>query len=215
MASESNISKPPKPKLRGVSHLLAAICAVPAMLLIVVHAREGALGGALVFGAALTLLLSVSALYHTPMWSPRIRMRLRRLDRSMIYVLIAGSYTPFCVAMGGWAVSALLPLVWGAAALGVVTTVVWYRAPRFVTAGLYLALGWCIVPFFGDLYRAVGLSAILLVGAGGLLYTVGALTYASKWPDPAPAVFGYHEIFHLFVIGAAACHYAAVWGAVG
>ena len=201
-----------KPSLRGIPHLVAAIAAVPAVVVLLLYARQGVLtAGAATFGLALVLLLTASAIYHTPHWTHGVRMRLRRLDRSMIYVLIAGSYTPFCVVLGGMATNVLLPLVWAGAALGILKSVAWVRAPRAVTVIPYLLLGWAIVPVAPDLIAAVSSSAVVLLVLGGGLYTVGALAYARRWPNPMPAVFGYHEVFHVLVVAAAACHYAAVW----
>ncbi len=201
-----------KPRLRGIPHLCAAVVALPVVAVLVHHAAPGlASTAALVYGLSLITLLSVSAVYHTPMWSPEARMRLRRVDRSAIFVLIAGTYTPMCVALGGDAYTQLLPIVWGAAAIGIVMAISWVRAPRFATAAPYVLLGWAIVPYLGDLYRATGTAPLALIGAGGVLYTVGALIYARRSPDPVPEVFGYHEVFHVLVILASVCHYAAVW----
>jgi hemolysin III len=138
-------------------------------------------------------------------------MILRRIDHSMIYLLVAGSYTPFCLALGGGAASTLLPLVWGAALLGMLKSVLWVKAPRFVTALAYVLLGWAVVPWAPELGATLGNTALILIGLGGLFYSVGAVIYARKSPDPNPKVFGYHEIFHVLVIAAAVCHYGAVW----
>jgi len=192
-------------------HLIAAIAAVPAVAALFVHARSGAASAAAVYGAALVALLTTSAVYHTPNWPPRIRTFLRRMDHSMIYVLIAGSYTPFCLELGGTASNLLLPVVWAAALLGAIKSVVWVNAPRIITAAPYVLLGWAIVPYMSDFHAVIGPAVLALIAAGGLMYTIGAVTYARKWPDPAPLTFGYHEIFHVLVVAAAACHYAAVW----
>ncbi len=205
----------PKPRLRGVSHLIAAIVALPASVLLFMHAADAVAWSAAVYGASVSGLLSSSALYHTPHWTPEKRMLLRRLDRSMIYILIAGSYTPFCVELGGEAASFLLKIVWAAAMLGVVKSVAWTTAPRLITALPYVLLGWAVVPYAGDFYDVLGPVVSWLTVAGGVLYTLGAVAYARKSPDPFPATFGYHEIFHLLVIGALCCHYAAVWRFIG
>ena len=208
--------KPPKPRLRGVSHLVAACIAIPATIALGVHARGGSTTAAsVVYGLSLILLLGTSAVYHTPMWTQRIRMVLRRLDHSMIFLLIAGTYTPLCIILGGGAATILLPLVWVGAAAGVLMTLFWLHRPRFLTALPYLLLGWAVVPYVFDIYAAIGAVGSGLIAIGGLFYTVGALMYAGRWPHLSPRIFGYHEVFHLLVIAAAACHYAAVWRSVG
>jgi len=207
----STIPALPKPRLRGVLHLIAAIAFVPAVVVLVLHARSGAGLGAAVFGGSLVALLTASAVYHTPHWTPHIRGLLRRLDHAMIYVLIAGTYTPLCVQLGGSAATVMLPVVWAAALVGVVKSLVWPQSVRWLTAVLYVVLGWAAVPYGAAMYTVLGLTVLTLIGAGGLMYTVGAVVYARKSPNPAPRTFGYHEIFHALVIAAAVCHYAAVW----
>jgi len=170
--------------------------------------------GAWVYGIGLLMLLSASAVYHIPNWRPRARQWFRRVDRSMIYVLIAASYTPFCLAMADTGVTILLPLVWSLATAGIIMTMIWPGSPRWITITPYILLGYCMVPFLSELSAAVTPFAFVMLIAGGALYTIGALAYASKWPNPAPAIFGYHEVFHLLVVAACTCHYAAVWTTV-
>ncbi len=202
----------PKPRLRGWPHLVAALCALPAAIALVRHAGPGIwTTAALVYGLALVVLLSTSAFYHVPMWSPERRMLIRRFDRSAIYVLIAGTYTPMCASIGGEGWSLLMPLVWGGAAAGILMVVAWVKAPRWLTATPYVVLGWAIIPYLGDLYRAIGALSMALIASGGVAYTIGALVYARRRPDPVPEVFGYHEVFHVLVVVAAALQYAAVW----
>jgi len=201
-----------KPRLRGIPHLLAALCALPAVAVLALHAAPGApTTAALAYGVSLVVLLSVSAFYHTPMWSPATRMAIRRVDRSAIFVLIAGTYTPMCVAIGGNAFTVLLPIVWGGAAVGVLMAVAWVKAPRWATAVPYVLYGWAIMFYAADLYRVTGPGPPTLIGVGGAVYTLGAVTYARRRPDPSPEIFGYHEVFHVLVIVASAIHYAAVW----
>ncbi len=212
MTEDETTAPRPKPRLRGVAHVVGAVLAVPAVYVMVRHARSGpAESAALVYGLSTVLLLSVSAIYHTPMWLPETRMKLRRLDRSAIYLLIAGSYMPVCLAIGGQTGRILAIVVWSGAAVGLSMAIGWIKAPRAATAIPYVLLGWAIVPFVGDLYRNIGIVSFALFACGGLLYTVGALVYARRRPDPVPAVFGYHEIFHVLVLVACATHYAAVW----
>ena len=200
-----------KPSLRGKIHLAAIVPAIVGSICLALHSQPSRFVSVLVYGTALILLFSVSAIYHTPNWAPDIRSKLRRLDHSMIYIFIAGTYTPFCIALGGEAETLLLPIVWAGAGLGVLKSLLWINAPRFVTALLFVSLGWAIVVSIGDFYRNLGLLILGLLGAGGLMYTLGAFAYARKAPNPIPKVFGYHEIFHSLVVLAAVCHYTALW----
>lgn len=200
-----------KPLLRGVSHEVAAVASLFAFapLLAVAPGTRG-LVGALVYGVSLVALFASSAIYHRPMWSERSRRIMKRVDHSAIFVLIAGTYTPMCLLLGGRKGFALLALVWAGALLGIVRCVVWVDAPRWLGAAIYVLLGWAIVPVLGDLRAAMGARGILLLALGGAAYSIGAVVYATRWPDPAPRVFGYHEVFHALVIAAAACHFAVV-----
>jgi hemolysin III len=205
-----------KPKLRGIPHLVSACLAVPAVYLLVQHAPAGVLStSALIYGLSLCLLLSTSALYHTPHWSPGSRAWLRRLDHSMIYVLIAGSYTPFFVSLDPGRDDWVLPVVWGTAIVGSLTCVFWPQMPRWFATVLYMIFGWLAVPFAAEFGAQYGSTPVWLVGLGGLAYSVGGVCYARKSPDLVPGVFGYHELFHVLVSLAAACHYAAVWQVLG
>jgi len=204
-----------KPLLRGVSHEIAAFVAALAGFALVRAAPSArAAAGAAVYAATLTTLFAVSALYHRPTWKPRARALLRRFDHSAIFLLIAGTYTPFCLLLGGRAGLLLLAAVWSGAALGVAQAIFWLHAPKPLLAALCVALGWMIVPLLPQLRAAVGTSGVALLFAGGLAYTAGAIVYATRRPDPAPRVFGYHEVFHALVVAAAVCHYAVVAGAV-
>lgn len=202
-----------KPLLRGVSHEIAALLAFAGWMALVATAPVGrARAAAVVYGATLFTLFAVSALYHRPTWGTRARLLMRRLDHSAIFLLVAGTYTPFCLLLGGTAGHGLLAGIWGAAALGVLQSIFWVGAPRPVVALFYLALGWAAVPIMPALRESLGGAAIALLATGGLAYSLGAVIYASRRPDPFPAVFGYHEIFHALVIVAAACHYTvATW----
>ena len=207
---------PSKPLLRGVSHEFAAGAAVVGWILLASHAASTAAAAAAhVYGASLFALFAVSAAYHRPRWSRRARAVMRRLDHSAIFLLIAGTYTPMCLLLGGTAGWALLATVWAGAALGVLQSIFWARAPKALVAGLAVALGWAVVPTLPPLRAALGSGALSLLLAGGIAYTAGAVVYARRWPDPFPRVFGYHEVFHALVIAAGLCHYAVVLGAVG
>ena len=157
-------------------------------------------------------MFGVSALYHRIDWrSARSRVWMRRLDHSMILLLIAGTYTPFALlAFDGVLSRVILVVVWAGAAAGLVLNLAWIDAPTWVTAAVFIALGWVGVAAVPGQLFDVGVAPAVLVFIGGGLYTLGALAYAFKRPDPAPATFGYHEIFHLFVIGAAGVHFVAI-----
>jgi hemolysin III len=201
-----------KPRLRGVSHEYAFYCSLVTGVLLIAFAPG--LGGRLmaaVYAASVSGLFGVSALYHRVSWSARARRHMRRLDHSMIFLLIAGTYTPVAVlALSGPVATGLLIAVWSGALGGILMKLAWIDAPKLLVALLYVALGWVSVIAVPQLASSAGLAAMALVVAGGLLYTLGALVYASQRPDPLPHVFGYHEIFHLLVIVAAALHYVAV-----
>jgi hemolysin III len=212
---ESHTVTAEKPLLRGVSHEVAAGLALAAWtaLALVAHGSR-ARAAANVYGASLFTLFAVSALYHRPAWSPRARLLMRRLDHSAIFLLIAGTYTPFCLLLGGARGEALLGLVWAGAALGVVREIVWVRAPKALVAALYVALGWVVLPVLPALRALLGGAGVALLAAGGLLYSAGAVVYATRRPDPFPRVFGYHEVFHALTIAAAALHFAVAARAV-
>jgi len=206
---------PPKPLLRGVSHEVAAGLALAAWIVLAVAApsARGRLA-ANVYGASLFALFAVSALYHRPSWPARARLVMRRLDHSAIFLLIAGTYTPFCLLLPAATGEPLLAIVWGGAAAGILQSVFWVRAPKPLIAVLYVLLGWVVLPVLPALLGALGWGAIALLGGGGAAYTVGAVVYATRRPDPFPRVFGYHEVFHALVIAAAACHLAVAAAAI-
>jgi hemolysin III len=204
-----------KPLLRGVSHELAALAAVPMTAwLLLQSAGPVARTGAAIYGACLLILFTSSAVYHRPTWSPAIRSALGRLDHASIFLLIAGTYTPLCLRLDTGAGRGLLIFVWVVAALGMVVAVAWDGAPKPLRAAIYVALGWVFVPSITALLTALGGVALALLLAGALLYTIGALVFAVRRPDPLPSVFGFHEVFHLLVVAAAGCHYGVVLRAV-
>ncbi len=204
-----------KPLLRGVSHEIAAFVAVAGWIALAASAPGGrGRVAANVYGASLFTLFLVSALYHRRDWQPRARAWMRRLDHSAIFVLVAGTYTPMCLLLPRATGVPLLAVVWGGAGLGVVQSILWVRAPKPIVAAIYVALGWAILPVFPALRAALGPLALALLGVGGAAYTLGAVIYAVGRPDPFPRVFGYHEVFHVLVIGAAACHFAVIARAI-
>ena len=201
------------PRLRGVFHLYAFIAAVVAGTLLVVLA-DGYLErfAVWVYAVALDAMFGASALYHRFPWrSASARLRARRLDHAMIFVFIAGTYTAFAlVAFGGNARIVGLVTVWLGAVLGIGLNLVWIDAPRWLTAVAYLGVGWVGLILIPQLFPALGAAAAALVIIGGALYSVGALTYATAWPNPFPSTFGFHEIFHLLVVAAAVTQFIAL-----
>jgi hemolysin III len=207
-------ANPARPLLRGWSHAIAALGAIPALAAMLWQSlpdppRAVSL---LVYGVSMIELLAVSASYHLRAWRPSVRATLRALDHASIFVLIAGTYTPiaFNVLAGGERVGVLV-VVWALAAVGVACSVLTPRLPRSARAGLYLAMGWVALIPAPSLVRALPALAVGGLIAGGLLYTAGALVYARRWPDPLPRVFGFHEVFHLLVIAGAATFAATIW----
>jgi hemolysin III len=201
-----------KPRLRGVTHEVGAYVALIAAVALVAAAPTplSAWAGG-IFGFSLVALLGISAAYHRPHWGPVARQRMRRLDHSAIFVLIAGTYTPFCLLVLPPSTGLpLLAVAWGGALLGVLQSNIWPSAPKALKAALYVGLGWIITTqwnTFGDLLNP---SELYLLGAGGVTYTIGALVYALKRPNPVPGVFAYHEVFHALVIVAAGLNFAAI-----
>ena len=204
--------KLPKPRLRGVSHqwaFFASLLAAGALIVAAQGTREVVAISVYVF--SLSALLGTSALYHRVTWGDGARRWMRRLDHTMIFVLIAGTYTPFAVlVMEGTLAEVVLIGVWALAVGGAVLNLAWWNAPKWFTAAVYLSTGWVAIVALPQLWEKMGPVGVGLIALGGLLYTAGAVVYATKRPDPSPEVFGYHEIFHLFVIAAAAAQYAAI-----
>jgi len=203
---------PDKPRLRGVIHQWSFFVALVAGVALVVLAPAGrATVAAAVYAFALAGLLGTSALYHRITWRPGVRAWMRRVDHSMIFVLIAGTYTPFAVLLlSGSTQLVVLAGVWAGAAAGVVFALVWVRAPKWLSATAYVSLGWFAMVASPQIVERAGVAALVLIFGGGLFYTAGAVVYAAGRPDPRPAVFGYHEVFHVLVVLAAVVHFVAV-----
>jgi hemolysin III len=201
-----------RPRLRGVLHQWGFVASLPLGALLIALAPDGrARLAVLVYALGLSGLLGTSAVYHRRTWQPGLRRWIRRIDHSMIFVLVAATVTPFALlVMHGTLATALLIVVWAGAAAGIGQALIWPDAPKRLTAGIYIALGWAGAVAAPQLLDRAGYVAFGLIAAGGVLYTVGAIAYARGRPNPAPNVFGYHEVFHAFVLAAAACHYAAV-----
>jgi hemolysin III len=202
------------PLLRGVSHAYAFWFALAgAVALILLAPSATAVTAAAIYGAGLCALFAGSALYHRWRWDPRWRPLLRRVDHSTIFVFIAASYTPVVLlVLHGTLSWVMLGIAWGGAAAGVFFSLAWIDAPRWLTAGTYLALGWVALIALPELASKLGAAPFALIAAGGALYSIGAVVYALRRPDPWPRVFGFHEVFHAFVIAAALCHFVAMAG---
>jgi hemolysin III len=202
-----------KPRLRGVSHQWAfyVSLALGAALVVAAPAGQPRLAAA-VYAVSVAALFGTSALYHRITWASQAARRwMRRLDHSMIFFLIAGTYTPFALlVLHGTLAMAILAVVWIGAVAGAIVEMIWIDHPKWASALIYLALGWVAVAAFPELWTSMGVAGTLLVAFGGLLYTAGAVVYATQRPNPNPAVFGYHDVFHLFVIAAAIAQYAAI-----
>jgi hemolysin III len=202
------------PRLRGVSHAVASVVAVAAGVVAVALApTAGTIVALVVYGTGLIALFGASALYHRWPGPSRFKPVLQRIDHSTIYVFIAACYTPIAVVLLHGALAwVILVVAWTGAAAGVAFTLGWIEAPRAVVASSYLALGWIAVIALPQLLQLLSPAPLILLGAGGLLYSVGAIVYALQRPDPWPRTFGFHEIFHALVIVAAAAQYIAIVG---
>ena len=212
VASAAEGSSLTKPRLRGVSHEVAFVAAVALGVVLIEHAHGlRPRVAAVAFAVSVAAMFGASALYHRVNWSPATRRWMRRLDHAMIYTLIAGTYTPFglLVLHGSWRI-VVLAVVWTGAATAVVLKLVWVDGPKWLAAVIGIGLGWVGVIVAPQLIHKIGASGFVLLLAGGVAYTVGAVVYALRRPDPLPAFFGYHEIFHALVIAAVALQYSVV-----
>lgn len=201
-----------KPRLRGVLHQVAFLISLVVGAYLIAGAdgprRQAA---AAVFAGSVAFCFGASALYHRVTWTPHVRLWMRRVDHSGVYLLIGGTYTPVCLlALGGAWRSVLLTIVWAGAGAAIVLKFVWVGAPKWLAALTGVALGWVAVAALPQLVVRLNPVAVVLLVIGGFAYTAGAVVYARRRPDPAPAVFGYHELFHALTILAVACQYAAI-----
>lgn len=203
--------EPERPALRGMFHLVAALAALAgtAWLLIVANSPTAYVGGT-IFASSLILLYGTSATYHRINWRPTARRVVKRLDHAMIFVLIGGTYTAFGLKVSlAWGIP-MLSVVWTVAGVGVLLKIARPDAPRALSVALYVALGWVALVATSELLNAFSAVPLTLLGLGGVLYTLGGLVYAMGRPNPWPRVFGYHEVFHLFVIAGSAVHFSAI-----
>ena len=212
----SGVATVVKPLLRGWLHLVCFFLAIPAGVLVIALASSPrARVGAAIYAVGLIALFGVSGAYHRGPWSPTWRRRMQRLDHLTIFVMIAGSYTPLCLlVLRGWVAVATLVTAWAGAALGAVLA--WTDGGRgaAIRSGLYIALGWIALAATPQLVRHLSVAELALIAAGGVLFTVGAIFLATRWPDPFPRVFGYHEVWHTLVVAAVVCHLVAIGSVV-
>jgi hemolysin III len=216
LADSLRINTPVKPKLRGVSHEYAFFVSLACGVVLILAASGGrARLAATIYAVAVSALFGTSALYHRVTWRPSARRWMRRLDHSMIFVMIAGTYTPVAlIALHGTLSKTILIVVWAGALGGVIFKLVWIDAPKWLLASVYVLLGLVSGAIVGELPAAIGWLGVAGLTLGGLLYVIGAVVYASGRPDPVPKVFGYHEVFHALVIVAAGLQYAVIAFAV-
>jgi hemolysin III len=213
VSTKSDSSRAVKPNLRGWLHAVMFPISVVAGVVLVASApsQEGRISSA-IFAITASTLFGVSALLHRGSWSPPVEGLLRRLDHANIYLIIAGTYTPFAViALPDAEGRILLSIVWAGALAGVIFRVFWVGAPRWLSTTLYVVVGWVAIFFIPELVDGAGVTAVVLIVIGGVLYSLGAVVYAVKRPNPSPDYFGFHEVFHALTVAAYTAHYAAVW----
>lgn len=208
------IAEEVKPLMRGWFHAVASVGAliVTIGLLVKTYGNTASFVAALVFGVSMILLYAVSSIYHIGTWDAKRERVLRSFDHANIFLLIAGTYTPICVnVLSGNFRIMMLVLIWGMAVLGIGSVVLTLRLPRVLRVGLYIGMGWVSLIVLPELGRLLPPGAILTLLLGGVLYTVGGIIYALQRPNPLPRIFGFHEIFHLFVIGGSSAFVATIW----
>jgi hemolysin III len=202
-----------KPSWRGWLHAAAfPIVAVAGFVLVATATTTAGQVSSAIFSATAALLFGVSALLHRGTWSPTVEDLLRRIDHANIYLIIAGTYTPFAVvALPPSEGKLLLSIVWTGALAGAAFRIFWTGAPRWLSTTLYVVVGWIVIFFLPELINGAGSAAVILIALGGVLYTVGAVVYGMKRPNPWPGTFGFHEVFHALTVAAFVTHYIAVW----
>ena len=207
-----DLSEEIKPRLRGWLHTgTVPLCLAAGIVLVVLSPEGKPRLGAVVFTVTSVLLFAVSAVYHTPSWGARVHQVLQRLDHANIFLLIAGTYTPFALLLlDSGSAELLLTIVWGGALLGVAFRLLWLDAPRWLYVPVYVALGWAAAFWAGDFAASANVTVLTLMVVGGLLYSLGGLVYGLQRPDPLPRWFGFHEVFHSLTIAAFVVHYVGI-----
>ena len=202
-----------KPLLRGYSHQEAFFVSIGACCLLIAKSTNStSLIASIIYSLGLLMLFGVSAFYHRPTWKPKARALLKRFDHGSIFVFIAGTFTPLCMlALPEKEGSTLLLIIWIAAGIGLLQSIFWVHTPKWFSALLYVGIGWLVAPYMPELNASLGMGQVMLIVAGGLFYTVGAVFYAMKKPNFYPGIFGYHELFHLFVVIAAILHFLVIY----
>ncbi|MEV4117513.1 hemolysin III family protein [Micromonospora sp. NPDC049645] len=208
-----------KPRMRGWLHtyafFVALVCGIVLCSIAATRPGWAPLVSCLIYSLTVCGLFGTSALYHRRVWSERGYQVMRRMDHSMIFVFIAGTYTPLCaMLLAPRPATVMLALVWGGALAGVAVKLIWPHAPRWVSAPLYLALGWVAVAMLPEILHGGGVAALVLLIIGGAIYSIGAIFYALRRPNPWPTVFGHHEFFHACTLLAALCHHIAIYFAL-
>lgn len=205
-----------KPTLRGWQHAaMFPIATVAGVVLVATAPTTASRVSSAIFAATAVVLFGVSGLLHRGTWSPQVEALLRRVDHANIYLIIAGTYTPFAVlALPEDEGKVLLAIVWIGALVGVTFRLFWTGTPRWLSTTLYVVVGWVVIFFIPDLVDGVGAGVVVLIAVGGILYTLGAIVYATKWPNPSQRRYGFHELFHSLTIAAFIAHYIAVWSVV-
>ncbi len=202
-----------KPALRGYFHQEAFFLSLGACILLIAKStNHTSLVASAIYSFGLLFLFGISAIYHRPHWEPKPRALLKRFDHSAIFILIAATFTPFCLlGLPEKDGNHLLALIWITALIGIAQSIFWVRAPKWFTALFYIGMGWLIYPYSTELKQSLGSTDVVLVITGGLIYTVGAVFYATKRPNIVPGVFGYHELFHLCTILGAGFHFVVIY----
>jgi len=205
-----------KPTLRGWQHAaMFPIATVAGVVLVATAPTTASRVSSAIFATTAVVLFGVSGLLHGGTWSPHVEALLRRVDHANIYLIIAGTYTPFAVlALPEDEGKVLLAIVWTGALVGVTFRLFWTGTPRWLSTTLYVVVGWVVIFFIPDLVDGVGAGVVVLIAVGGILYTLGAIVYATKWPNPSQRRYGFHELFHSLTIAAFIAHYIAVWSVV-
>lgn len=202
-----------KPVLRGYFHQEAFFISVGACAMLIANSTHViAYFASSIYSFGLLFMFGVSAIYHRPHWEPKPRAFLKRLDHSAIFILIAATSTPLCLlALSQSSGKAFLLLIWVVAFIGVLQSIFWVSAPKYLTAIFYVGMGWLALPYLSEIHSSLGFAQLLLLIIGGVFYSVGAIFYALKWPVRSARIFGYHELFHIFTIVAATLHFIVIY----